>query len=436
VSQRPGAPFLLGDWLVDPMRGVLKRRDGDAETRLEPQAMDLLLLFAARAGKVVAKDEIIAGVWRGRAIGDDTLASAISKLRLALGETKSKRYIETLPKRGYRLLAQPEGDAASGHLAEKSEAGSLIARGRAALRMPTPSGLAQARVYFEAATNTAPGRADAHLGLADVLLLQNFMGQGDANVLLPAARAAARAALALDENLAPAWAALGYATLLIERDFAAADTSLRKAIALDLGLPLARRQRSFALLCVGRFVDAEREARAAIEIEPLSLSARGDLLQALLIARRYAHVVAEAKRALSLSPQASDAWFAKGWAHRFLGEEREAVDALFEGLKNWSADPATLADLRKAHESGGFEGLCAASAALFERQRVLLPVRPMDIAMLRALAGDADAAFAALDEAAARGDPFLLLLPHLPHLDRLRNDPRFSALMEKVRMVH
>jgi DNA-binding winged helix-turn-helix (wHTH) protein len=436
VTARAERPFVLGDWLVDPARGTIRHRGGEGETRLEPQAMALLLLFAASSGKVVSKDEIIASVWRGRAIGDDTLAAAVSKLRSSLGETRHKRYIETLPKRGYRLLAMVEGDGAAALPEQPSDASALIAKGRAAMRLPTPSSLAQARVYFEGAIDAAPKNAAAQEALAEVLLLQNFMGQGDAALLLTAARTAARAALAQDETLASAWAALGYATLLIERDFAAADAHLRKAIALDLGSVPARRQRSFALLCVGRFVDAEREARAAVEIDPLSLSARGNLLQALLMARRYAPAIAEAKRALAISSQASEAWFAKGWAHHHLGEEREAVDALFEGMKGWNADIATLDALRDAYDEDGFVGLCAASATLFQTQRVLFAPRPMDVAILRAHAGETDAAFAALDEAVAKGDPYLLLLPHMPHIDRLRNDPRFPALLERVRPVH
>jgi len=422
----------LGDFIVDPARGIVSR-DG-AETKLEPQAMDLLLLFAGSPGKVVSKDEIVASVWRGRAIGDDTLAGAISKLRSAL-DVDPKRYIETVPKRGYRLLMAPEGSLAKTERSDDSEAGKLIAKGRAALKMPLPPAIAQARVYFEGAVKCDPKRADAHAALAEVLLVQHVMGQGDASALLPAAKAAARAAVALDESFALAWNALGFATLLADRDFAAADEALSRAIALDPALVSARRNRAFALASVGRFAEAEREARKAMEIEPLSLSARGDLLQILLVARRYLPAIAEAKRALQLSAQASEAWSAKGWAHRFLGEEREARDAFLESLKHWGVDGATRKRLRTAHDESGFEAFAAAAADLFEEQRVLFVVRRTDIAMLRAAAGQPDLAFAALDAAAAREDPYLLMLPYLPFLDRLRNDARFGALLERVRPV-
>lgn len=86
-----GRPFDLGDWRVDPALGRIVARDGRAEARLEPRLMDLLLLFAASPGRVLAKDEIIASVWDGRAIGDDTLAAALSHLRTALGDAGGKR---------------------------------------------------------------------------------------------------------------------------------------------------------------------------------------------------------------------------------------------------------------------------------------------------------------------------------------------------------
>ena len=149
-------PFDLGDWRVDPPRGLLTPVGGGAPTRLEPQLMDLLLLFAASGGRVLAKDEIVGAVWAGRAIGDDTLAAAVSRLRTALGR---RDYIETVPKRGYRFaLEGPPATPGSAAQAEApAEARDLAAKGAAALALPGPTGLPQARLYFEAAVKAAPG---------------------------------------------------------------------------------------------------------------------------------------------------------------------------------------------------------------------------------------------------------------------------------------
>jgi DNA-binding winged helix-turn-helix (wHTH) protein len=423
--------FALGSWRVEPARGVIVAADSK-EVRLEPQLMDLLLLFAGAPGEVISKDRIIASVWKNRAIGDDTLAAAISRLRAALAPEK---FIETIPKRGYRFVIDPHQPIPILSRAPVSAAEAAVAQGFAILKSPNPLALGQAKLYFETAIKTEPALARAHAGLAQTLLLQHLMGSDPSPLAVQAAQSAARAALAHDTNDTLALAVLGCAVLLSDRDFAAADTHFQKALASDPGSSIAHRYRGLAFAAAGRFVEAEREVRAAIATDPVSLSARGELLQYLMLARRYVPLISEAKQILALSALARDAWSAKGWAHLMLGEEREALDAFLESLKAWGTDAATLQKLAGTYNSGGTTALCSAVAEIFETQHVGFIPRTTDIALLRASAGDADAAFAALNKAAANDDPYLLWILQLPQLDRLQNDPRFAALRERVRPV-
>src|SRR5262249_44009259 len=148
-----------------------------------------------------------------------------------------------------------------------------------------------------------PARADAHTGLADAMLAQLMMGGDAPPTLASSAKAAAQAATALDPNLAPAWSARGMAILVADRDFASADGALARAIGLDSELSSAHGRRAFAFATIGRFADAEREARRAVETDPFSFSARTHLLQLLLNARRYPQAIAEAKHAIAMSAQ-------------------------------------------------------------------------------------------------------------------------------------
>jgi eukaryotic-like serine/threonine-protein kinase len=101
---RDSAPFYIGAWLVDPATGQLSR-ESDVR-RARPLVADLLVYLAARAGEVVTKDELIAGPWGGAAIADSALTSTIAELRELLDDQpRSPRYIQTIPKRGYRLIA-------------------------------------------------------------------------------------------------------------------------------------------------------------------------------------------------------------------------------------------------------------------------------------------------------------------------------------------
>ena len=101
-SWRP--QFQVADWEVDPASGAI--RQGEIAHKLEPRVMDLLVVLAQQPGEVLPREELESRVWSGMVVGYDALSSAMIKLRKALGDDPHQpRYIETLPKKGYRLIA-------------------------------------------------------------------------------------------------------------------------------------------------------------------------------------------------------------------------------------------------------------------------------------------------------------------------------------------
>jgi DNA-binding winged helix-turn-helix (wHTH) protein len=84
---------------------TLRLRHGDREVRLDPKELAVLLELAAGAPGVVAREQLLARVWAGTSVVDNVLEQVITRLRRALGDdAKRPRCIETLPKRGYRLM--------------------------------------------------------------------------------------------------------------------------------------------------------------------------------------------------------------------------------------------------------------------------------------------------------------------------------------------
>jgi adenylate cyclase len=105
----PNRPFRVGDWLVEPAVGCVTR-DGRS-VKLEPKVMDLLVYLARRPAKVLPREELEDAIWAGTVVGYDALTSAIIKLRKAFDDDSRHPWlIETVPKRGYRLIA-PVNDA-------------------------------------------------------------------------------------------------------------------------------------------------------------------------------------------------------------------------------------------------------------------------------------------------------------------------------------
>jgi transcriptional activator of cad operon len=97
-------PLRIGDWRVDPQLGLITR--GDQSERLDARILRLLLHLANRAGETVSMEELLDSVWSGVVVTQDSVYQAITQLRRLLGDdAKDPRYIVTVPRLGYRLIA-------------------------------------------------------------------------------------------------------------------------------------------------------------------------------------------------------------------------------------------------------------------------------------------------------------------------------------------
>ncbi len=94
----------VGEWWADRTTNELGRNG--TTVRIEPKAMEVLMVLAEHAGRAVSRERLLATVWPGVVVGDEALTQSIIKLRRALGDNpRSPSYIETISKRGYRLVA-------------------------------------------------------------------------------------------------------------------------------------------------------------------------------------------------------------------------------------------------------------------------------------------------------------------------------------------
>lgn len=95
----------IGDWHFEPRRNRLSKADVSVD--LEPMASRLLEVLASEPGRVFSVDELVSEVWGDRIVSDNPVYKAMATLRKALGDTAGDaRYVETIRKRGYRLIAE------------------------------------------------------------------------------------------------------------------------------------------------------------------------------------------------------------------------------------------------------------------------------------------------------------------------------------------
>lgn len=97
--------FFIAGWTIEPDLNLIS--DGDRSVHLEPKVMKVLVQLAASPGQVLSKERLIEAVWPDTFVTDDALTRCISVLRRELqDDPHSPRYIQTIPKAGYRLVAE------------------------------------------------------------------------------------------------------------------------------------------------------------------------------------------------------------------------------------------------------------------------------------------------------------------------------------------
>lgn len=178
-------PFTVGAWKVEPASLTLSRPD--AELRLEPRTVQVLVVLARSRGQVLSRAELLDQAWPDAVVGDEALTVAISKLRRALAQgDEGADFIETIPRVGYRLHEVGNGDQAS-----PAEAGEPVVRLRHLVALGLSLGLAA--VAFAAGWLGSPRAEDAH-------------GPAQSDVLRPpeARRLTARPGLESQASLDPA----------------------------------------------------------------------------------------------------------------------------------------------------------------------------------------------------------------------------------------
>jgi TolB-like protein/DNA-binding winged helix-turn-helix (wHTH) protein len=99
-----GTNFQIGAWRVEP--GLNTVSNNGTTAHLEPKVMEVLLCLAAQPGDPVSKEHLLRTVWPDTFVSDDVLTRSISELRRVFADdAKDSRFIQTIPKRGYRLIA-------------------------------------------------------------------------------------------------------------------------------------------------------------------------------------------------------------------------------------------------------------------------------------------------------------------------------------------
>ena len=325
-------------------------------------------------------------------------------------------------------------DASSGPRATADpDAYLLYLEGRYHWNRRDPVGLRRAKELFESAIDRDPVFAEAWAGLAGTFVSLGSYGSMPPGEAYPRARAAAERALAIDPDLAEAHASLAVVLADYHWSWAEAERRFRRALALRPDYAPAHYWLSELLAHRGRTDEAIELARRAQLIDPLSRLARADEGRALYQARRYDEAIAVFDRTLEEGPNFV-AYLYEGLAHAGRGDLAEAIAVLEAGREQYPRVPTATALLAHVYgRAGREEDGRALLEELVAARAGGSPVAAFDIAAAWLGLGRIDRALAWLERSVEERDWQVVFLENEPVFDPLRTDPRFAALLDRVR---
>lgn len=492
-------------------------RNGEC-VKLQARRLEALLLLVQKRNQAVSKAELLATIWPGTYVDESNLPVVISAIRRAIGDDgRSQKCIETVSKFGYRFVAEvteirmletgasiasrsdfddhaipPANPVALSEPPRQSRsrgtryvrvsivAGCVVAaatlflldsprqrggkepvavtstsqaipethgdsrspspadadtwyqRGRYTWNLQTKDGFLQSIEYYRKALAADPNYAAAYAGLAkSYVTLPSYSGRLN-GATFDRAREAAEKAVSLDDRLADAHIALGMVLLIADRDFARAGRELRRAVDLDPHSSLAEGQLALYLTAVGQNDEAVVHARKAKALDPLPIRAATDLGVVLYYGRRFAEAESAFKETLDLDPYYNRAKLQLAKTYLSLGRFDDARRLLSEILLFANHDPVADGLMAQARALGGdTDGARTILSALEQRARTTY-VAPLSLAFGMVGLGRLNDTLAYLRKAREDRTMGVLFLKVEPSWEPLRMNPDFRRLVSDI----
>jgi TolB-like protein len=311
---------------------------------------------------------------------------------------------------------------------KNAEAYDLYLRGRHATDRYDPRGLGEAVDYFQQALDLEPTLAVAAASLGAARVFQAISGFVPVREAYDRARRQCAFALELDPQLAGPHATLGTILLIYDWDLTAADLEINKALSLEARNPIALEAAALLALTLGQKDEALRLANSLLAADPLNPRGHFWLGYSLYQSGHLTDAAKSFEDALQISPTYADAQYYLTLARLAQGEKEKALHL----IERASDESERLAGLSIVHSAMGHNAESdAALAALTKRDA---DNWAFGIASVHAFRGERDQAFAWLDRAFTQRDEDLVDIQGEPLFAGLHGDPRYKALLRKMKL--
>jgi serine/threonine protein kinase len=295
----------------------------------------------------------------------------------------------------------------------------------------TDNDMRKAVDYFQQAIDKDPTYPLAYAGLADAY--HELAYTSPPKELMPKSKAASTKALQLDDSLADAHSALAWVLWRYDWNFVDAEKEFRRAIELEPTTGSGLGMYPLFLYSMQRFDEGAARHKQALTIDPLSMIGNTNVGDGLYYSHQYDRAIEQYQKALALDASFSLAHFGLGSAYDRKGMHKEAVA---EWQKGWRADnDPRLAELvGQAYARSGYRG--ALQAWLYDLIGLSSKqyVSPVEVASIYARLADKDHALEWLDKGYQVRDADLVDIGTEPTFDLLHSNPTYVELLRRINL--
>jgi TolB-like protein/Tfp pilus assembly protein PilF len=316
---------------------------------------------------------------------------------------------------------------------DNMEAYTLYLKGRQAWNGRSRENLEVAKRHFSRAIEIDPSFAPAYVGLADCYGVEENWGYSPGSETVEKEMQLVREALGIDPDLAEARTTYAMYLAMHEWRWQEAEQEFKKAIDLNSSYATAHQWYSYSVLRAARRVEEEmREARRAIELDPLAPVMHLNMGQSLFYQERYDEAILSFKEAIQVDPGFIWSYLFQAACLLLSGRQPEAIRLYEEYLPR--------AGYSSAQQKLTWAAAYANTGRETEARKLLAEVEsahhksvgPLDYAEVHMHLGEPQVALQFLESAAAIRTPFLAFALIHPSMKPLRSNPRFLELKRKV----
>lgn len=415
----------IGAWEFAPDLHELRR--GGVTVHLEPKHAGVLSLLAGRPGELFTREEILARVWGDVHVTEEVLTNAIYQLRkLFEDDARSPRVIQTIPRKGYRLIAEARPVAIEERAVPRIRRAAVAGVGVVLLSIPLALAIFSPSSVWRAGTGLETAAADAALeeGTVEgaILAIEIYDRLLESNTdFAPALAGRSRARLML----------VSAGAVASELAYPAIESDAMSAIRIDPEAPAGHLALGVLRTMEWEWKAAERHLRRGVALDPESGLARASLAEFLLLSGRKEEARAEANRATALEPESPRVLLAAGFVHTMLRDRAAAEEAYRAILVRRPEHEHARQQLEKLAQPTVVEAPLDRDQLIVRIDELLGKgrVRPAIVAGMFAEAGESEKALEWLRRARNEKDVSLLLVRLDDRWERLHGDPRFRAIL-------